>query len=122
LRKLPSFVNRRREIFEQYRNAGLHLVDTYSEASPVRYRSVIRSKNPQRMINELADCAIKAIIPVEEWELLGPVDKFPSAAEFARTTVSLPTYPSLSHEDLKYIIKSLHEIGDESLSWFVYEN
>jgi perosamine synthetase len=122
LRKLPSFVNRRREIFEQYRNAGIHLVDTHSEASPVRYRSVIRSKNPQWMINELAGCAIKTIIPVEEWELLGPVDKFPSAAEFARTTVSLPTYPSLSNEDLKYIIKSLHEIEDESLSWPVYEN
>jgi perosamine synthetase len=110
LRKLPFFVSRRREIFERYRNAGLDLYDAHSDASSVRYRTIIRSKNPRWVIEQLAYGGIKAIVPVEDWELLGPADQFPRAAEFARTTLSVPAYPSLSDEDLTQIIETLQVI------------
>lgn len=107
LRKLPLFLSRRREIFEQYRDAGLDVFDVQSNSVPARYRTIICSNNPQRVIDTLAQHGIKAIVPVNDWELLGPADNFPNAAAFARTTVSLPTYPSLMEKDVLQIVSAL---------------
>jgi len=116
LRKLPSFLSRRREIFEQYRQAGLDLVDD-NAASPVRYRSIVRSKHPRSLIAELRRRDVEAIVPVEDWELLGPAQDYPAALAFARTTVSLPTYPSLSDDDMRHIVAALRELDfDRSIS------
>jgi perosamine synthetase len=109
LRKLPSFLSRRREIFEQYRQAGLDLVDD-NAVSPVRYRSVLRAKDPRYLINELRRRDVEAIVPVEDWELLGPAQDYPQALAFARTTVSLPTYPSLSDDHARHIVAALREL------------
>lgn len=109
LRKLPSFLSRRREIFEQYRQAGLDLVDD-NAVSPVRYRSVLRAKDPRYLINELRRRDVEAIVPVEDWELLGPAQDYPQALAFARTTVSLPTYPSLSDDHVRHIVGVLREL------------
>jgi perosamine synthetase len=109
LRKLPSFLSRHREIFEQYRQAGLDLVDD-NAVSPVRYRSVLRAKDPRYLINELRRRDVEAIVPVEDWELLGPAQDYPQALAFARTTVSLPTYPSLSDDHARHIVAALREL------------
>jgi perosamine synthetase len=109
LRKLPSFLSRRREIFEQYRQAGLDLVDD-NAVSPVRYRSVLRAKDPRYLINELRRRDVEAIVPVEDWELLGSAQDYPQALAFARTTVSLPTYPSLSDDHVRHIVAALREL------------
>jgi perosamine synthetase len=107
LRKLPWFVARRDEIFAKYRHAGLEALDIDGEAAPVRYRFVIRSECPRRVIDALARHDIAAIVPLAEWELLAPSEGFPNAAALARTTVSLPIYPSLSDEDTSRVIDAM---------------
>jgi perosamine synthetase len=113
LRKLPFFLSRRREIFEQYRDGGLDVFDIKSNCVLARYRTVIRSNNPQRIIDGLARNGIKAIVPVADWELLGPADQFSNAAAFARTTVSLPTYPSLTDKDVSLVINAVKASIDD---------
>jgi perosamine synthetase len=107
LGKLPGFVARRDEIFARYRAAGFDLLDEKTSGVPVRYRSVVRTDNPRAIIDRLAQYDIKAIVPVEDWELLGAAEKYPNAAALTRTTVSLPTYPLLSDEELSRVLDAL---------------
>jgi perosamine synthetase len=109
LRKLPSFVARRDEIFARYRAAGFDLLDEKTRGVPVRYRSIVRTQSPRAIIDKLAKYDIKAIVPVEDRELLGAADQYPNAAAMTRTTVSLPTYPLLSDEELSRILDVLNE-------------
>jgi perosamine synthetase len=104
LKKLPAFLQRRADIFEQYRSAGFDLVGNNSGGAAVRFRTVLRVSNPRTLIEHLARHDIGAIVPVEEWELLSGPDGFHNAATFSRTTVSLPTYPFLRNEDVARII------------------
>ncbi|HEY7243432.1 MAG TPA: DegT/DnrJ/EryC1/StrS family aminotransferase [Xanthobacteraceae bacterium] len=113
LRKLPWFLRRRHEIFERYRAAGLDLVDD-APCFPVRYRSVLRAKDPRWLIDQLKHRDIAAIVPVEDWELLGAPEDYPQAMAFARSTVSLPIYPSLSDGELGRIIAALQELDSKT--------
>jgi perosamine synthetase len=107
LRKLPRFIARRDEIFAKYRRAGLEALDADDAALPVRYRFVMRSERPHWAIEALARHDITAIVPLSEWELLAPSEGFPNAAALARTTISLPIYPSLSDEDACRVIDAM---------------
>ena len=109
LGQLPDFIARRNAIFARYRDAGLDLLDEQSHGVPVRYRTIVRAENPRAIIDKLARHDIKAIVPVEDWELLGPAHQYPRAAALAQTTVSLPTYPSLSDEELSRVIGVLDQ-------------
>lgn len=105
LQRLPEFISRRRDIFDRYKAAGLPILDTSDDfSSPVRYRTVARTKRPKEIIAALAENEITAIVPIEDWELLGPIERFPNAAAFSRSTVSLPTYPLLSDAAQERII------------------
>jgi perosamine synthetase len=106
-RKLPWFVARRDEIFAKYRHAGLEALDIDGATLPVRYRFVMRSESPRRTIEALARHDISAIVPLAEWELLAPSAGFPNAAALARTTISLPIYPSLSDEDACRVVDAM---------------
>ena len=105
LKKLPSFVARRAEIFELYEAAGFNLVDAAVDGEPVRYRTVLRMQNPHSVIEALARNGITAIVPVEDWELLAEAAEFPHARHFTHHTVSLPTYPLLRNEDVARIVR-----------------
>ena len=110
LRKLPGFLARRNDLFARYRRAGLDLLDAAATDVPwqaARYRAVLRTDDPGRAIRRLAENGIKAIVPLEDWELLGPADDFPRAAALCRTSVSLPLYPSLTDGDFSRIIATL---------------
>jgi perosamine synthetase len=111
LRKLPWFVARRDEIFAKYRDAGLEAIDIRGAALPLRYRFVVRSERPRKAIEALARHEITAIVPLAEWEMLAPSERFPNAAALARTTVSLPIYPSLSDEDISQVIDATSGLG-----------
>ncbi len=106
LKKLPAFVARREEIFAHYRRAGFALVEAPA-AGAARYRAVIRVKDPHALIEQLGRDGIKAIVPVEDWELLAPAENFANAAAFARTSLSLPVFPSLSDADVARIVDSV---------------
>lgn len=104
LKKLPGFLARRREIFDRYKAAGLPIMEERPHGRPIRYRCVMRCRAPGRIIGELQRAGIKAIVPIEDWELLGPAGDFPHAAALARSTVSLPIYPSLTGPEQERII------------------
>lgn len=105
LKKLPWFLERREEIFGMYKDAGLKLLDsTNKNFIPVRYRAVLLTPSPRKIIDSLSKVGVKAIVPVEDWELLGEPEKFPSALRLTKETVSLPVYPLLDNVDVQKII------------------
>jgi len=111
LAKLPSFLSRRDRIFQKYHEAGFKLLGAESEQKPdiqpARFRAVLKTAEPGRLIEALSRAGIKAIVPVEDWELLGSPELFPQALELTRTTVSLPVYPSLTDDEVNRIIQVL---------------
>lgn len=110
LKKLPWFLARREEIFSIYKDAGLKLLDSLNtNFIPVRYRAVLLTPSPRKIIDCLRQAGIKVIVPVEDWELLGEPEKFPSALRLTKETVSLPVYPSLDNVDIKKIISVIEE-------------
>ncbi len=114
LKKLDSFLMRREEVFQKYREKGFTLVDCEPSSrvnlTPVRYRAIVRTKNPRTLIQKLAQHQIQAIIPIEEWEILGPSHLFPNAKDLALSTLSLPIYPTLSDSDVDRVISILEPL------------
>jgi perosamine synthetase len=111
LKKLPNFLKRREEIFQYYKKAGLDLLDVPEEQlnflKPVRFRAIIKTSNPNKIIQSLSSIHVKAIIPTEDWELLGPQDSFPNGLKLSHETVSIPIYPSLTNNDLDHILSGI---------------
>ena len=110
LKKLPKFLERREEIFQKYKKAGLELLDVgknQNHLSPVRYRAVIKTEEPNKIIKSLESVGVKAIVPTEDWELLGKHELLPNAVELSRKTVSLPIYPTLTDEEIDIILSAI---------------
>lgn len=110
LKKLPHFLTRREEIFKRYKKAGLDLLDTKSNdihLDPVRYRAVMISDKPEKIIDILSKVGVKAIIPTEDWELLGEKNILINSLQLSRKTVSLPIYPTLSDESIDIILSAI---------------
>jgi len=108
LKRLPKFLNRRASLFEEYRAAGLDLLDVLpgaTELKPVRFRAVLRTANPEALISALSKRNVSAIVPTESWELLGDASSYPQALDLCNTTVSLPLYPLMRKRDVKKIAK-----------------
>lgn len=105
LKKLPDFLKRRSKIFEFYRESGLPLLNvSENNLFPVRFRAVLLTERSKEVIQALSNRKIKAIIPIEDWELLGRKELFPNAYDMTQETVSLPIYPSLTDYDVKKVI------------------
>ncbi len=111
LKKFPSFLKRRSEIFEMYREAGIELLDIDLDKKdilePVRFRAIMKTKVPQKIIKILADEKIRATILIESSGLLGNSNLFPNAKKLSEENVSLPIFPSLSDDDVHKIISVL---------------
>ncbi len=110
LQKLPNFIICREKIFSSYRDAGLEVLNNFSQnTKPVRYRVVIRNSQPNKLVQLLKAKGINAIVPLEEYELLDKSKLYSSALNLARTSISLPCYPSLSAEKLNQVIDKVKE-------------
>ena len=110
LKKLPKFLERREEIFQKYKKNGLELLDVernQNHISPVRYRAVIKTEEPNKIIKSLESVGVKAIVPTEDWELLGKHELLPNAVELSRKTVSLPIYPTLTDQGIDIILSAI---------------
>lgn len=111
LKKLPWFLERREKIFNIYKDHGLDLLDVNNDMKgkihPVRYRAILKTKDPNRIIASLRSIEVEAKIPTEDWELLGEPALFPNALRLTKETVSLPIYPSLSDKDAEKIAAAL---------------
>jgi perosamine synthetase len=107
LSSLDAFIRRRRDIDAQYREAGLpvwpHRLESGLEANC--YRAIVRTAHADRMIRTLREAGITAIAPIADWELLDQGQSV-RARELARTTVSLPIYPSLQDSAVIDVIKA----------------
>ena len=114
LLKLSGFLEKRNKLFMNYKNAGLDLLDIQPQDSnrikPVRYRAVIKTQHPQRMIEALYEANVKSIVPIEDWELLGDGRLYPNAYILTKSTVSLPLYPSLSDDEIESVLKGVFSI------------
>ncbi len=110
LKKLPIFLKRREEIFQRYKKAGLDLLDVRvqdTHISPVRYRAVMKTQQPDRIIDSLRDIGVRSIIPTEDWEIMGSHQLLPKSIELSKHTVSLPIYPTLSDSDVDTILSAI---------------
>ena len=110
LKKLPKFLERREEIFQKYKKAGLELLDVginQNHLSPVRYRAVMKTSEPEKIIKSLESVNVKAIVPTEDWELLGKHELLPNSVELSRKTVSLPVYPTLTDKEIDIILSAI---------------
>lgn len=101
LNRLPQFIEIRESWFSLYRQAGLDLIDsTAADMQPVRYRIVMRCDKPANVITALEAQGVRAIVPIEEFELLDKSSDYPNAKELTHSTVSLPAYPALREADV----------------------
>ncbi|MBC7949309.1 MAG: DegT/DnrJ/EryC1/StrS family aminotransferase [Chitinophagaceae bacterium] len=109
LSKLPTFLARRSEIFDHYKSAGLNMLDVMSGTGsvPVRYRAVMKTSLVEEIIASLKAKGVKAIVPIEDWELLDTSTAYPNAFRITRETVSLPIYPSLSDVEVETVISAV---------------
>lgn len=114
LNKLPELLERRAHVFEIYKAAGLNMLDlpeASAKLKPVRYRAVIKTTSPETVLRVLAENEIRAIVPIEDWELLGEGSAYPNALHLARTTVSLPLYPTLTNSQAGKIVSCIRGIA-----------
>jgi perosamine synthetase len=107
LARFPEFLERREAIFTAYRNAGARLLEPPPGATAVRYRAVVRTPRPGALIGALESAGIRAIVPIEDWELLAP--SLPNATALSRETVSLPVYPELGDDAVRAICRVVEE-------------
>lgn len=111
LSRLPAFLDTRARIFERYLRSGMELLDASfldpHRPSPVRYRAVLKTMSPERTLAALEAAGVAAIVPINDWELLGRPDLLPNAFELTKMTVSLPIYPSLSNDAIDRIIATV---------------
>jgi perosamine synthetase len=105
LSKINKFIQRREEIFNKYVLAGFSMVKSSDKSiTDVRYRAIMKTDRARKIIDTMYSYGIKAIVPIEEFELLGDRDLYPNALEMTRTTVSLPIYPSMTDKEVDLII------------------
>ena len=101
LKSLSSFIKKREKWFELYKREGLDLLDCSSKlVKPVRYRIVLKTKNPNKVIRALAKSNINAIVPINQYELLDKSQSYKFAEELCRNTVSLPAHVGLKKSDI----------------------
>jgi len=113
LKKLPDFLVKRKKIFEKYNSILPMLCNNENpNIHSVYYRAIYKTDRPQGVIKELEKEKIKAILPIEEWELLGEQTLFPNAYRFTQNTVSLPIYPLLEEKDVNTILNVIEKFND----------
>lgn len=116
LKKLSLFLKKRKRIANEYYNVlSLDKVwppKNIKNKEPNFFRFLIRTDEPPKMKRFLEKKGIKTIIPIETYEVLhrylgkNPKD-FPVGENVAKTTLSLPIYPSLSASEIKIIKESI---------------
>ena len=109
LSQIDAFICKRNEVRTRYVAGGLPLwpVESPPGIEPCNYRAVTRVADPTTAIARLEKRGIRAITPIADWELLDEPAKFPRAAALARSTISLPMYPSLTQHEIATVIAAV---------------
>ncbi|MFO0665265.1 MAG: DegT/DnrJ/EryC1/StrS family aminotransferase [Polyangiaceae bacterium] len=115
LHKLPSFIERRREIARTY-DAALRALGHEPPLAPlgvdqVYYRYVVRVPSADDFIAAMhvhgVDCRKPVYKPIHRY--LGS-DACPVADDVWRTAVSIPIYPSLSNAEMAHVVRSMTDV------------
>ncbi len=117
LKKLPLFVQKRREIAGRYSDAlaGLPLMRPQSEEGKksVFYRYTVRSPEPidirelLKRSREAGVCLGRPNYPPLHERFPGNTDELPNTEVAAKSAFSLPIYPSLTAMDIEVVLKQL---------------
>ena len=108
LKKIPEFLSRREEIFNQYKDAGFDLIDSNdSSVKSVRFRALMKTDQPKNLIKKLISNEITSVMIYNDPIILKYPEKYPNSFELTENTISLPIYPSLTDEDVSKIISSI---------------
>lgn len=112
LKKLPQFQARREAIFDQYKNAGLPLVDVAPPIYPVRFRALLQTERQQELMQALQKDGIHAAIPITESEWMGSSGGTGgvSSMYWSNHLISLPLYPTLTDKEVKRVIRSVGKV------------
>ena len=74
------------------------------------YRYVLRFEDAEQVglaMSRLASAGIETIVPLRTDELLGYPQRCPNAAAIAKTTLSLPIWPGMTHEQTHRVADAL---------------
>jgi len=126
LGRLPEFLSRRHFLSGEYQERLKHRDDIklnvvreiYVGNRPAFHRYIVRLKNhvPDTVIAKMKNrgimCGHGVKQPLHRMLQLDPKD-FPDAEKLANEVISLPLYPSLTMEDVKYIVKNFLEVLSE---------
>jgi len=116
LKKLPMFLRKRKNIANKYYkilpSEKVWPLQDNEGRQPNFYRFLLRTYKGKKIKELMEAKGIKTIIPIETYELLHRYlkqnpDDFPISEQIARTTLSLPIYPSLSVSEINYICTRL---------------
>lgn len=110
LQQFTYFLNRRAEIYQQYKLAGFPLLDAGTGIHPVRFRAILQTPKQKEIIQALSIQNITAVVPIQDIDLLGPKENNPNAFHWTQNTVSLPIYPSLKDDEVERIIHLVKSI------------
>ena len=112
LKKLAVFIEQREKWFNIYKEFNLQLIESKNKnLTPVRYRIVHKCINPYEIIESLNKKNVKAIIPIEERELLDKSKKYFFALKLARSTVSLPAHLALTENQIREIANIVKNVS-----------
>ncbi|MEA3432272.1 MAG: DegT/DnrJ/EryC1/StrS family aminotransferase [candidate division WOR-3 bacterium] len=114
--KLPSFIKRRKEIARKYssvfRDYDFIIPSVYEDREHIFYRYVVRVHGKaeefiEDIQNKGIECRRPVYKPLHHYLSCGD---FPVADKVYESAVSIPIYPSLSDEDVDYIIETVGEL------------
>lgn len=116
LQKLPSLLQKRKSIAEKYYKIlpsdKVWPPQNIKNKQPNYYRFLLKINNPEKAQKMLVGKGIKTIMPIERYELLhnylklNPAE-FPVSEKITKTVLSIPIFPSLTNQEVNYLIKEL---------------
>ena len=115
LKKLPSFIDKRKEIASTY-NAGLtgEKIKTpivQGEREHVYYRYVVSVKNPLQFMSEMKSRGVECRRPVfKPLHAYLQLSGYPNTDEVCGNAVSIPIYPSLRKEEVRMIVDAVQAV------------
>ncbi len=119
LRKLPSFIGRRRALAERYsvrlgRLACLRVPEVTHRANVFhRYLVAVEPETAVGRIKRFTEAGVEAgrgVYPPLHRFLEQPADEFAFAEEATKTLVSIPIYPSLTEQQVERLLQVSEEV------------
>lgn len=116
IKKLPLFIKRRKTIANLYtkglQNLNITLPTHTNDHDPIYYRYIVKvPKNKKKFITLLNKKGVQVTSPVDKpLHSYLKLSKYTNTDQLINESISLPIYPSLTNEEVAYVIKSIKQI------------